>query len=517
MMKKFFAGLLAACILLTLCPAALAAGTDAAADAIAGAQQYLLESMPRGTSGGAADHVMFTLVRSGAQLPAGYRLQYLQSVAAELIENGSPAGRGRSGEFARAALALRAMGTDPTSFFGQDLLTALSDFDACTQTGLPGVLTALRTLDCSDYNIPQVEGVTTQATRELYLSAILNAQLPDGGWALHGGKADAATTASVLQALTNYRDQSQVANAVALGIECLSALQQDDGGFTAWSTPSSEPTAQVLLALCALDIAADDDRFTKNGATALDKLLTYQDTSGGFLATLHPTVTATCQALQALCAVQRAQNREPDFFDLRDIALTSAPALGSGVKAAQLQKNGAVFSDTESHENRDAVSILGSYGIISGVGGGRFSPDSTMTRAQFAKIVACALGLEAEYRGTFADVAESAWYAPYVDTAAAYGIVRGVGDGKFNPDSSITRQDAAVMLVRAAALCGLNTAADGSGAPEGVSDWAKSAVAFCLQKEIMSPEQAQQPGLAVLRCEIAQMLCNLLMQTALLG
>ena len=39
MMKKFFAGLLAACILLTLCPAALAAGTDAAADAIAGAQQ----------------------------------------------------------------------------------------------------------------------------------------------------------------------------------------------------------------------------------------------------------------------------------------------------------------------------------------------------------------------------------------------------------------------------------------------------------------------------------------------
>ena len=517
MMKKILAGLLTVCILLTLCPAALAAGTDETAAAVAGAQQYLLESVPRGTSGGAADHVVFTLVRSGAQLPAGYALQYLQSVAAELIENGSPAGRGRSGEFARAALALRAMGKDPTSFCGQDLLTALSDFDACTQTGLPGVLTALRTLDCSDYNIPQVADVTTQATRELYLSAILNDQLPDGGWALHGGKADAATTAQVLQALANYRSQSQVANAVTLGVECLSALQQDDGGFTAWSTPSSEPTAQVLLALCALDIAVDDERFTKNGATALDKLLTYQDEGGGFLATLHPTVTATCQALQALCAVQRAQNKEPDFFDLRDVALTSVPALGSGVKAAQLQKSGAVFSDTESHENRDAVSILGSYGIISGVGGGRFSPDSTMTRAQFAKIVVCALGLEAQYRGTFADVAESAWYAPYVDTAAAYGIVRGVGDGKFNPDSSITRQESAVMLARAAALCGFDTAVeDTSAVPDTVSDWAGSGVAFCLKNEIMTTAQAQQSGVAVLRCEVAQMLCNLLMQTAIL-
>lgn len=515
MKKKLLAILLAAGILLTLCPAALAA--EIPADAIAGAQKYLLESLPRGTSGGAADHVMFTLVRSGAALPEGYALQYYESVTAELAENGSPAGRGRSGEFARAALALRAMGKDPTNVCGQNLLTALADFDACAQTGLPGVLTALRTLDCANYDIPAVDGVSTPATRELYLSTILNAQLPDGGWALHGGKADAATTASVLQALARYRDQQQVANAVALGVERLSALQQDDGGYTVWSTPSSEPTAQVLLALCALDITVDDERFTKNGATALDKLLSYRDASGGFLGTLHPSLTATYQALQALCAVQRAQSAQAELYDLRDVTLTAQPELASGVKAAQLQKNGAVFSDTEAHENRDAISILGSFGIISGVGNGRFSPDSTMTRAQFAKIVVCALGLEAQYRGTFADVAESAWYAPYVDTAAAYGIVRGVGDGKFNPDSSITRQESAVMLARAAALCGFDTAVeDTSAVPDTVSDWAGSGVAFCLKNEIMTTAQAEQPTASVLRCEIAQMLCNLLMQTAIL-
>ena len=241
------------------------------------------------------------------------------------------------------------------------------------------------------------------------------------------------------------------------------------------------------------------------------------DASGGFLGSLHPSLTATYQALQALCAVQRAQSGQAELYDLTDVTLTAQPELASGVKAAQLQKNGAVFSDTEAHENRDAISILGSFGIISGVGGGRFSPDSTMTRAQFAKIVVCALGLEAQYRGTFADVAESAWYAPYVDTAAAYGIVRGVGDGNFNPDSSITRQESAVMLARAAALCGFDTAVeDVSAVPDTVSDWAGSGVAFCLKNEIMTTAQAQQSGVAVLRCEVAQMLCNLLMQTAIL-
>ena len=173
MKKKLLALLLALGVLLTLCPAALAA--DVPADAIAGAQTYLLDAMPRGTSGGAADHVMFTLVRSGAALPEGYALQYCESVTAELVENGSPAGRGRSGEFARAALALRAMGKDPTNVCGQDLLIALADFDACAQTGLPGVLTALRTLDCADYDIPSVDGVATPATRELYLSTASSA------------------------------------------------------------------------------------------------------------------------------------------------------------------------------------------------------------------------------------------------------------------------------------------------------------------------------------------------------
>ena len=516
MMKKLLAALLAVCLLVTLCPAALAAQTDDLSGAIAGAQKYLLDSLPRGTTGGAADSIVFALVRSNAALPTDYTLQYAQSVAAELLENGGALALQRGGEMGRAVLALTAMGYDPSNLCGQNLLPALADYDTTVRYGISGAITVLRALDSRGYTIPKAD-VSTQATRALYLNSILNVQLPDGGWTHSGGKANAELTANVLQVLANYRDQSAVENAIDLALTRLSELQQDDGGFTTWSTPSAEPTAQVVLALCALGIPLDDARFTKNGATALDKLLTYQDASGGFRSTTTPHITATYQALEALCAVQRSRAGSTPLFDLSDVVMTQPETRSTDAKPLTLQKPGAVFSDTERHENRDAISILGAYGVISGVGNGRFSPDSTMTRAQFAKIVVCALGLEAAYRGTFTDVAEDAWYAPYVDTAAAYGIARGVGGGLFKPESTITRQEAAVMLTRAAALCGFDTqSADTSNVDAAVAGWAQSAMAFCAAQALFPTALQTQPMREILRCEIAQTLCNLLMQTNLL-
>lgn len=50
--------------------------------------------------------------------------------------------------------------------------------------------------------------------------------------------------------------------------------------------------------------------------------------------------------------------------------------------------------------------------------------------------------------GTFADVAANAWYADAVNWAAEKGYVSGVGDGKFAPDASITREQMALILYR---------------------------------------------------------------------
>lgn len=181
------------------------------------------------------------------------------------------------------------------------------------------------------------------------------------------------------------------------------------------------------------------------------------------------------------------------------------------------------FSDIQGHKNQAAIEWLAAYGMIDGMGKDIFAPEAHMTRAQFAKIIVCALGLMPEYRGTFSDVEEASWYAGYVDTAAAYGIVNGVGQGRFDPEGLITRQEAVTMLARTAQQCGLDTTVTEEAytafetRPDAaeVSEYARSAMAYCLMAGIVDGEEALAPTRAILRCEVAQMLYCLLVQTEL--
>ena len=62
------------------------------------------------------------------------------------------------------------------------------------------------------------------------------------------------------------------------------------------------------------------------------------------------------------------------------------------------------FSDIEGHENREAIESLASKGIIGGKGDGKFDPDSTMTRAEFTAIVTRGLGLSGKNNSVFTRV-----------------------------------------------------------------------------------------------------------------
>jgi hypothetical protein len=256
--------------------------------------------------------------------------------------------------------------------------------------------------------------------------------------------------------------------------------------------------------------------------------LTFRAPNGAFRRTAETDLAATAQALSALAAVRRAESGKVSFYDMSDVTAASDAAgkPSDAVKPLTVTKPGTTFTDIRGHENQKAIETLASCGVIGGMGGGLFAPDASMTRAQFAKIVVSALGLTPEYRATFRDTPKSAWFSPCVDTAAAYGIVKGVGAGKFNPNGTITRQDAAVMVARAAKLCGLDTAVDADavrGALCGysdyaaVSDYAAGSLAFCCRAGILTGTGSRiDPLRPVLRGEIAQMLCNMLIQAGLL-
>ena len=168
------------------------------------------------------------------------------------------------------------------------------------------------------------------------------------------------------------------------------------------------------------------------------------------------------------------------------------------------------------HQNYPAIQIR----ILNGTSQTTFEPNRSITRAEFAAIVTRALGLAAKDTKAFTDVPSSKWYAGYIGTANSSGIVNGVGSGKFNPDGTITRQEAAAMVARAAKLCGLDTAMDAAATKDmlaqfgdyrSVASWAKEPMAFCYSVNILDQSDLNiEPTKAILRCEIAQMLYNML-------
>ena len=98
------------------------------------------------------------------------------------------------------------------------------------------------------------------------------------------------------------------------------------------------------------------------------------------------------------------------------------------------------FNDVEGWYE-DAVSFLSSREIISGVGNNLFEPQSNVTRAELARILASLAGADlSEYTQTsFNDVKNSDWFMPSVEWARDKGIVKGVGEGLFNPNALVTR------------------------------------------------------------------------------
>lgn len=123
--------------------------------------------------------------------------------------------------------------------------------------------------------------------------------------------------------------------------------------------------------------------------------------------------------------------------------------LEAGVYAVMLRD--ISFPDLAGHWSQQAVEVLAARGIVDGLGSGKFGPSDRLTRAQFTKMIASAMGLTPIYpaQPTFTDVSRDHWSYGWIEAAAAKGIVQGSGN-RFLPNDSLTREQMMVMLIRAA-------------------------------------------------------------------
>ncbi len=492
------------------------------------------------------------LARSGYDVPAKYYQDYYDTVVEYVKACKGVLHEKKYTEYSRLTVALSSIGADPTDVGGYNLLTPLGDFDKTIWQGINGPIWALIALDSGNYPMPQNPSAATQATRAMYVDEILSRQLADGGFSLFGGAAGAASgdevsdpdiTGMALQALAKYQDRADVKKVTEEALACLSKMQKSNGGFASWGTANSESCVQVLVALTELGIPLDDSRFVKNGKTLTDNLLTFYLKGKGFLHTADGSGSnqmATEQGFYGLAAAYRAQQGQNSLYRMGDAvsvisgktqekdtnAAAGLPGKNADVRKQELTVPGKTFPDISAHKNQPAIEALAAREIINGKTADLFMPDDTMTRAEFATIVVKALGLVPKENGKFTDVSSGAWYAPYVGTASSYGIVNGISDGQFNPGGMITKQEAAVMVARAAELTGMDMAMDAMTLRDvlsqftdyvTVAEWAKLSMALCYQEDILSQEDLEiLPKTAIKRCEIAEMLFRMLTSAELI-
>ena len=145
----------------------------------------------------------------------------------------------------------------------------------------------------------------------------------------------------------------------------------------------------------------------------------------------------------------------------------------------------AEFSDvTADAWYAPAVNYAVEFGLMNGTGKNKFEPESPMTRAMLVTVLWRYEGEPIEGKNSFEDVKKGAWYEKAVSWAFYNGIVSGVGNGRFDPDGKITREQLAAILYRYCSAKGLDTLARAelSAFPDGakVSGYAVDALSWAV-------------------------------------
>lgn len=129
-------------------------------------------------------------------------------------------------------------------------------------------------------------------------------------------------------------------------------------------------------------------------------------------------------------------------------SLVAVPVMAVEPEPTKAPISEGTFTDTANHWCAEAIHRWAQYGIINGVGDGKFDPEGTLTRGALAIILSNLLGLTVKAENTYADVENGAWYADAVLKCTAAGIMKGNG-ANANPRANVSRQEAMVLLARA--------------------------------------------------------------------
>ena len=274
-------------------------------------------------------------------------------------------------------------------------------------------------------------------------------------------------------------DQNGVVTAVAPGAATITATTVD-GGFTAICTvtvrpdiPPANPNYRITVEATQGGTVTADPTAAKAGATVT---LTPVPDRGYQVG----SVAVTDRFGEAVAVTEQA-----------DGTYTFTMPNGQVTVTVTFAEAPLPFPDvTEGDWFYEAVRYAYETGLMDGVGGNRFAPNSETTRAQLVTILYRLAGQPAVSGDLpFPDVESGTWYTDAVAWAAQNGIVNGVSDTEFAPGDDITREQLVTVLYRYAESKGydVSASADLSGYPDAgqVQDYAQPAMAWAVAEGIV--------------------------------
>ncbi|WP_219835402.1 S-layer homology domain-containing protein [Paenibacillus sp. R14(2021)] len=189
-----------------------------------------------------------------------------------------------------------------------------------------------------------------------------------------------------------------------------------------------------------------------------------------------------------------------------------------GEGASQPADPGQGFSDVAGHWAEQGIKEAVGAGFVKGYPDGTFKPNQTVTRAEFAVMLANALQLHGDgAKLTFKDSAEIGdWAREAIASAVKAGIIHGYEDGTFRPNAVITRAEMATMIATATGLKIEADADTGFADDAGIPAWARGGVALVKETGIVQGKGGNRfaPQDHATRAEAVTVLLNLLAQAS---
>lgn len=163
--------------------------------------------------------------------------------------------------------------------------------------------------------------------------------------------------------------------------------------------------------------------------------------------------------------------------------LISTIALGLIIAVSTISANAnSKLNDVDGHWANKEIQDFVSKGYLKGYPDGTFRPDNSITRAEFVRIANKYFGFKNKGNENFSDVNSSDWFYNDICIAKEEGYINGYEDGTFKPDKTITREEAAKIIVSIQGkvdvnIDKINNFTDGYM----VSDWAKKYVEGAIE------------------------------------